>query len=215
MEIHLSLKSTSPTSRAVNPNDFEKQDVGTAVKVINTKIAEGSWPSTANMTPCLVGPGNNWVCKDNCQVIWFDKCSQTKTRRASSFRSYRTSWSLSGERFETLLVYDRFINDWELMTRRKELRQLDLTSNTFKALRRTNKGVPALIRYLQEKECNASVLTAKILNDVIEARFGMYRQSPGCSYHVTVVEVMKTQKEFKSTDFFKHTKYVFCSKTAM
>lgn len=97
----------------------------------------------------------------------------------------------------TFRFCDRFIDDWELMTRRKGAAPTGLTSDTFKALRRTNKALPALIRYLLQKKCNAYVLTAKILNDGIEARFGVCRHLSGSSYHVTVVEVMEAQKKIQ------------------
>lgn len=76
-----------------------------------------------------------------------------------------------------------------------------------KALQRLNKGVPALIKYLLTTEVANYVLTTKISNDVIEGRFGTYKQLCGGSYSVTVAEVSESEKQYELMYSFKLTKY--------
>lgn len=116
------MKFTGLTSRAVDPNNLEKQDVGTAVEVFNTKTAEGIdlLAEYREEDAAFIGYQETTALVRTI-AKQFDVTNGRKREldERHLFGHMGSCKWLSDERFEAFGVHDRFNDDLELMTRRK------------------------------------------------------------------------------------------------
>ena len=71
-----------------------------------------------------------------------------------------------------------------------------LTNKTFTASIQTIGAISELSEYLQQRHHFSYVLPGKFLSDPIEARFGMYRQSNGGNFFMSVHQLLQAEKKF-------------------
>ena len=84
---------------------------------------------------------------------------------------------------------------WESMNQKP--REGCLTSETMFALKYTVLTFLVLIPYLLNEMKLSYVLTGKFQTDSLESRFGSYRRLSGTNYHISVMEVMESEKKLK------------------
>ena len=76
-----------------------------------------------------------------------------------------------------------------------------LSKETFFSLKFTARSLVSLIKYLLKTLEFTYLLTAKFQTDCLEARFGLYRQSSGGNYHVTLQQIIETEKKIRARNF--------------
>lgn len=77
---------------------------------------------------------------------------------------------------------------------------LKLSLETYTALHHTSKTLTILSKYLltELKLVNFNyVLLGKFQTDNLERRFGLYRRMSGCNYHISVTQVLESEKKLK------------------
>ena len=66
-----------------------------------------------------------------------------------------------------------------------------LSRPTFNASLQTSGAFPLLIDYLIDEWCIEYILTGHIQSDILESRFGWYRQLCGANYYNSVLQFMQ------------------------
>jgi len=84
---------------------------------------------------------------------------------------------------------------WETMCDKS--RSGALTRETMSALRHTLLTMTALCKYLLQQLNFDYVLTGKFQTDCLEYRFAQYRRLAGTTYHVSVREIIESEKKLK------------------
>ena len=91
-----------------------------------------------------------------------------------------------------------FFNKWEISKKR------GLSQPTSAACRLMCESIFNISRHLLT-ECNfLYVLLGKIQSDIIEKRFGKYRQMSGSNYFISVRQLMESEKKLKIHNFLAH-----------
>lgn len=72
-----------------------------------------------------------------------------------------------------------------------------LTSETSFSLKHTTLTLIALSKYLLTEKKMSYVLLGKFQTDSLEGRFGQYRQMCGGNYHVSVIQILESEKKLK------------------
>lgn len=91
---------------------------------------------------------------------------------------------------------DKFLT-WLDKWRSLESQNGKLSVETHTALRLTTYGLMQVTEYCS-KELNMSyILPGKFQTDSLEARFGLYRQLSGCQYHISLRQLLETEKKLR------------------
>lgn len=72
-----------------------------------------------------------------------------------------------------------------------------LTNETYIAFRHTLGTVVKLCKYIFNKYKLSYILTAKLQTDSLESRFGAYRRLSGCTYNVSVEQILESERKLK------------------
>ena len=99
--------------------------------------------------------------------------------------------SVDDERFESILQLAENINDMDVSKSRYSGRVMYLTADTNKALHLTLHDLVSLIKLLLAKGFSY-VLPGNFQNDKLEGEFGIYRQSAGGCYYISLPQLMNS-----------------------
>lgn len=78
-----------------------------------------------------------------------------------------------------------------------------LTRDTFIAIMHTTRTLIILSRYLLTKFKFDYILLGKFQTDRLEGRFGKYRMLSGCHYHVSVCQILESERKIKVLSYLK------------
>lgn len=78
-----------------------------------------------------------------------------------------------------------------------------LTQETYIALTHTLTALVELCRYIFCKYGFSYILTAKLQTDSLEGRFGAYRRLSGCTYNVSVEQILESERKLKVLGLLK------------
>ena len=78
-----------------------------------------------------------------------------------------------------------------------------MSRDTYTALQHTILALSELIVYILDFLKFKYVLTAKFQTDDLERRFGMYRKMSGCNYHISVVQIMQSERKIRVSSLLK------------
>ncbi|XP_049805645.1 uncharacterized protein LOC126248581 [Schistocerca nitens] len=180
----LSLKSLCPTS-------LEKQSMKLVLQIFNRHVSEGlevasdkfdlrHAPSTAEYIRIIT----KWFDVMNVKSVFKGKHKQ------NPYMDPLTTDSVS---MQFLLDFLDWLDVWKA----KGLSSGFLTKETFFAIQHTTYAVVEIARYCTEELGMSYLLTAKLQTDVLERRFGKYRQLAGSQYNVSVTQVYEAEKKLR------------------
>lgn len=78
-----------------------------------------------------------------------------------------------------------------------------LTNETYIAFSHTLAAVVQLCKYIFNRYNWSYILTAKLQTDALEARFGAYRRLSGCTYNVSVEQILESERKLKVIGLLK------------
>jgi hypothetical protein len=179
------------TYKALYPSSLERQNVKLALKVFDEKtvVALGEY---GTLSKCDFSGTQTFV--NIILKLW--KILNVKSTD-KGFRKRdddcRPISDVNDERLSYLRDVYLWLCAWENLNQRpKEGR---LTNETQAALKHTVKCYIDLVQYLLVTLQLRYVLTGKFQTDPLEARFGKHRRLAGTNYHVSVKEIMESEKK--------------------
>ncbi|GBN97579.1 hypothetical protein AVEN_73551-1 [Araneus ventricosus] len=78
-----------------------------------------------------------------------------------------------------------------------------LTKETHSALYMTTFALKEIIKYCEEEFNMKYILAGKFQTDILEARFGLYRQMAGAQYHVSLRQVFESENKLRMHSILK------------
>ena len=78
-----------------------------------------------------------------------------------------------------------------------------LTNETYIAFTHTLNTVVELCKYIFDKYNWSYILTSKLQTDGLESRFGAYRRLSGCTYNVSVEQILESERKLKVLGLLK------------
>ena len=98
----------------------------------------------------------------------------------------------------------RFLSAWEESN--NKYGQYMLTSYTFNSFKHSCRSLVAILKYVFEEKNFKYFLTVKLQTDCLEGRFGIYRQTNGGSYHITLNQLISAEKKLRTMSSLKLNK---------
>lgn len=186
----------------LNPTGIQRQNVLLCVKLFDEKnisalrIKKDEFNSSVTGTISFMETIVTWWKIVNCKT-------PLKGKHSRDIYSEPVS-SIEDERFIFLKKFAVWLCRWnDMEIKNVDKRHGKLTDQTQHALLHTTETLMLLCKYLIE-DCNFKyVLLGKFQTDPLEGRFGQYRQMCGGSYHVSVTQVLESEKKIKVLNFLK------------
>lgn len=180
------------THKALNPSSTERQKVSLVLKVFNEKTIAAlsffpalsdSVDGTKSFLDIILKLWKLFNVKDP------HKGRHLRDRDSDPFRS------VNDERLKFMEGIVLWLNNWEAM--KCKGRHGCLSQETHFALLHTVKSMQLLIHYLLGELKINYVLPGKFQTDNLEYRFSQYRQLSGGNYHVSVRQIIESEKKLK------------------
>ncbi|KAG1681471.1 THAP domain-containing protein 1 [Nymphon striatum] len=195
MEVPKPIKMAHKLSmKCLYPRNIEKMSVKLALAVFHESTVNAlryycqsenkEWVETADLVDLVI-------------TLW--SIINVKTTTAGSHKrdearkpiTSKNDWQLS-----FLIKFANFLEVWHVNKRNC------LSKQTYLALRHMCVTLPAIAQYLLELGFQY-VLLGQLQSDVIESRFGRYRQMSGANYFVSVKQILEAELKIKAASLLK------------
>jgi hypothetical protein len=183
------------TYKSLYPNSIERQNVMLALKVFDEKTAV-ALVHYGNQCQKDMNGAHQFICLIMRLFNIFNVKSVDKglRKRDSDCNPIR---DVNDAQMVFLRDFYYWLIQWESMNLNS--REGCLTSETLFALKHTVQTFLVLVPYLLHDMKLTYVLTGTFQTDPLEGRFGVYRRMSGTNYHISVAEIMESEKKLKIT----------------
>lgn len=179
-------------SKAINPTPMERQNVKLVLNVINPFVSNAlETRGDALETTCA----SSTALFINIISTWW-KIVNVKTP-SKGRRLNDTLQNPVNSTVDQQLVFLSGMVDWLDAWSSVNMSRGCLTRETHSALRLTCYSLVELSRYCLEELKFKYVLLGKFQTDTLEDRFGRYRQLAGAQYHVSVRQLLESEKKIR------------------
>ena len=177
------VKNTKLTHATLYPTNFEKQKVSLAMNIFNEKTVAALELKGFKDTAIFVRAVTNlWNCL-NVKKKYTGKNLNDKNRYPFE--------SVDDVRFQNILNIAEKFKEMNTSLTSYSARVMCLTTDTSQALFRTITGLVSLIKLLL-LDGFSYVLAGNFQSDRLEGEFGIYRQSSGGCYYISMQQVMNS-----------------------
>lgn len=191
----------SLSKKVLFPSSIERQNVSLAVRLFDEKNIVAL--STFFKDQCIVGSA------EFIKIIlsWWKIVNVGSPETGHHLRDplRKPIRSSEDENVKFLKAFVQFLQLWQNLSVKTSPKHTGkLTNDTFFSLKHTTEAYIILVAYVFEtfKDCKY-LLLRKFQTDPLEARFGRYRQMSGSCYHVSVSQVLESEKRLKIISILK------------
>ena len=182
------------TGKSMYPSNLEKQNVLLAVKVFHeSNVAALKRLAATNST--------FFKWEDTAEFLklikrWWDMVNVSHPKKGlfSNNNDAQPFSSLDDERLHFMNQFIVWLNAWKNLN--QPSRQGCLSEETCFALTHTTATLSVIIKHLLQSGMKY-VLTSKFQTDPLEFRFSMYRQMSGSNYHVSVEQILESERKLR------------------
>ena len=107
---------------------------------------------------------------------------------------------ITDNRLEFLEKFVEWLKIWNTNTNNNS----QLTKDTFTALCQSTSAIVQFIKYSLSELKISYVLPGMLQTDDLERRFGRYRNLSGCTYHVSLNDLLESEKKIRIQNIFRH-----------
>ena len=192
----------SLNQRALNPSSTDRQSVPLMMRVFNDKVVVALQLFSERAT-CP----KEWVMDAKALVeVFVNLWKILNVKHPLKGRNLRDVFCDPVRKADDLQVsyiqhVVQWLEYWETLN--PDSRHGMLSKETSFALRHTLKTYVALIEYLFERVHVKYVLLGKFQTDYLEYRFSQYRRLAGTNFHISVREVLESEKKLKLVSLLK------------
>ena len=177
------------TSKALNPSNLERQDVKLVLQVFNPHVAEALTARTGE-----VDFQHAAATADFIKIIlrWWSIVNVKTPSKGFHHRNvYEEPMSNQTDdpKASFLSAFITWLDVWEFYRHDTGV----LTQETLSALRLSAQSLLALVKYCISELHFKYILLGKVQTDLLESRFGQYRQMAGGQYHISVRQLCETE----------------------
>ena len=186
----------SLSQKALNPSSTERQSVHLMLRIFNDKVVSAlniiGDKETNFESKSVIMDTKNFIS------IIYKLWKMLNVKHPFKGRNTRDICSDPVRSIDSeQLLYFSKIGDWLDRWEKCGLKTGCLTKETLGALRHTVRTMVVLCKYLLTDLQFKYVLTGKFQTDKLEYRFSQYRRLAGTNYHVSVREIMESEKKLK------------------
>ena len=186
----------SLSQKALNPSSTERQSVHLMLRIFNDKVVSAfniiGDKETNFESKSVIMDTKNFIS------IIYKLWKMLNVKHPFKGRNTRDICSDPVRSIDSeQLLYFSKIGDWLDRWEKCGLKTGCLTKETLGALRHTVRTMVILCKYLLTDLQFKYVLTGKFQTDKLEYRFSQYRRLAGTNYHVSVREIMESEKKLK------------------
>ena len=181
------------TFKSLYPSSLEKQNVQAVVNVFHE--SNDAALQLLGEKHCLV----NW--KDTLifiQIIrkWWNILNISHLNKGHYLRceDSKAFSSINDDRFSFLEKFCQWLEKWKSLTQNQRCGRL--SEETFFSLHQTTYAMIDVLKTLLSNGANF-ILTSKFQTDQLEYRFSQYRQMSGGNYHVSVQQILESERKIK------------------
>ncbi|KAL1422772.1 hypothetical protein MTO96_021745 [Rhipicephalus appendiculatus] len=177
------------TSKALNPSNLERQDVKLVLQVFNPHVAGALTARTGE-----VDFQHAAATADFIKIIlrWWSIVNVKTPSKGFHHRNvYEEPMSNQTDdpKASFLSAFITWLDVWEFYRHDTGV----LTQETLSALRLSAQTLLALVKYCISELHFKYILLGKVQTDLLESRFGQYRQMAGGQYHISVRQLCETE----------------------
>lgn len=180
--------------KALYPTNIQKQNVSLALRIFNDK----------NIAALKLGLENNQMTHETCKFVeiistWWKMVNVQSAFEGLRFNDPYREPVRDGNSLQ--INFFKKISLWLQFWRDKVPNSQGLSNQTFQSFITTSEAFILLIPYLFQNYKFDYILLSKFQNDVLEGRFGIYRQLSGANYYISYVQLLESERRmrFKST----------------
>ncbi|KAG1670642.1 hypothetical protein GQR58_016742 [Nymphon striatum] len=196
------LEATKPiklahslTNKALNPKSIEKTSVKLSLAVFNE--------STKNALEFFsVHEGKQWEGTAEFIRIVLTLWAIVNVRTTTAGKHKRDLakepiYSYSDWQISYLFKFRGFLERWQSSSKKC------LSKETFLAVHHMCSTFPVLIKHVIEQLGFKYILLGKFQSDIIESRFGWYRQLSGANYFISVKQILESERKIKAASLLR------------
>jgi hypothetical protein len=190
--------------KVLYPTSIERQNVSLCLRLFDEKNIAALKMKYANDISCVEGAIaflkliGDWWKIINCNSFYKD--IRLRDPRCAPIQSVDDENLIFLENF---LKWLELWNNLEVQGEPKKSRNGKLTLQTQLSLTHSLKTIIALCRYLTDDLQFQYILLFKFQTDALEDRFGKYRQMSGGNYHISVMQVLESERTLKMLSVLK------------
>ena len=186
----------SLSQKAVNPSSTDRQSVPLMLRVFNDKTTCALSVFATRPGCCSEAINDTKVFIEIIVKLWkmlnVKHPLKGRNLRDENCDPIRSVDDHQVKYFDSVVLW---LDVWEAMI--GSTRTGILTRETMSALRHTLKAMSLLCKYLLEVLKFKYVSTGKFQTDYLEYRFSQYRRLSGTNFHISVREIMESEKKLK------------------
>lgn len=194
------------SKKVLYPTSIEKQNVSLCYKLFDEKnIAALKDPSSGIHSD--TSGTTNFL---NIILNWWKVVNVKQQYKWVRFKDDKMKpiYTTEDSNFVYLTQFLNWLESWDNLSVQGEepykyKRRGKLTVETQTALKHTVSTLLELVIFLKESLQMGYVLLGKFQTDNLEARFGQYRQMSGACYHISVKQVLESEKKLKAVSLIK------------
>lgn len=206
-ENHVVKMAPALSKQVLYPTSIERQNVMFCVRLFDEKnVAALKQLGEINETSIYDGT----ICFLQIILQWWKIVNVKHRFKDERFNDphYKPIFDLNDENYVFLKKFLNWLNKWNDITVQGEennrpKRNGKLTKYTQAALAHTIKSLIELIEVLKSSMNFHYILLGKFQTDDLEERFGLYRQMSGACYHISVKQVLESEKKLKTLSIIK------------
>ena len=185
------------TAKACWPTNLERQSVNLALKIFDT--------STLTALSIYNSKRTDFESRRTCEFldiiikVWkiFNVNTTHKHIRLNDELSKPLHYS------DERLNFPRLIINWLARWRSREGKHGKLSPQTFTSFSHSCLALIEIVNHLTHNCGFDYVLTSRLQNDPIEHHFGLYRMMSGAQYHVTLTQILESERRIKLSSILK------------
>ena len=187
------------SSAAMFPTPITRQKVSLALCILNEKI-----PAALNVFNKEAGATANLlrIFKKFWDIFNINNTTKSLHKKNPDCAPFTDlKLDLDRNRIDWLNNMVRFLGAWESC--HKVYGILKLSSPTFHSLKYSCRSLIGILNHIFYERNFKFFLTVKLQTDCLEGRFGIYRQTNGGSYHITLNQVIAAEKKLRAINCLK------------
>lgn len=185
------------TLKALHPTNFERQNVKLALQVFDTHVAEGL---------LVIGADDIQNYKGTSEYIKLVCTWWSVVNVKSAFKGFKKNDEyqkpLTNEPKDPKIIFLNKLLDWLVCWKDMKCDTGCLTKETHFAISHTTYALMQMAEYCITELKFDYFLTGKVQTDIIENRFGKYRQLAGSHHNISIRQVYETEAKLRIQSLF-------------
>jgi hypothetical protein len=204
-------------NKALSPSSLERQDVSLVLKIANEKTISALEEYKEAFPGIDIAAIEGTVCFLKMYVSWWNVVNVKSVSKGFNLRNslMKPVHKEDCLQLDFLRLFSAWLDAWDkvkisvpegTVPKRKEARLGKLTNDTHLAIKHTTDALVAVATYCLTRFSSLGikyVLLGLFQDDSIERRFGRYRTMNGASYHITVDQILQTERKLKVISLLK------------